>query len=99
MTMTKPAKEKGVASVLVIGVGHPLRGDDGVGPAVLQGLREYLQTHVTALAVPVRLEVADGDLVDLLESGTAYSKVILVDAVVTGAAPGTLYRWDVTDRS
>lgn len=82
-------------SVLIIGVGHPLRGDDGVGPEVVQGLRHYFQAHPDS---SVRLEEASGDLMDLKEVGNNYSTVILVDAVVTGAVPGTLHRWNVKDR-
>jgi hydrogenase maturation protease len=84
--------------ILVIGVGHPLRGDDGAGAAVVRNLRQYFREHPACAQLPVELAEANGDLMDMLEGGLNYSKVILVDAVVTGKPPGTLHRWDVTAR-
>lgn len=84
------------AAALVIGVGHPLRGDDAAGSAVVHNLRQYFRDHPACAGLPVELAEADGDLVDMLDGSLNYAKVILVDAVVTGKAPGTLHRWDVT---
>jgi hydrogenase maturation protease len=61
----------------------------------VQGLRQYFQDHPNP---SVELEETSGGLMDLMEVGINYSKVILVDAVVTGAVPGTLHRWNVKDR-
>jgi hydrogenase maturation protease len=95
MTNTKSPIEE---AILVIGVGHPMRGDDGAGSAVVHNLRRYFREHPACAQLPVELAEANGDLVDMLEGRLNYSKVILVDAVVTGKPPGTLHRWDVTDR-
>lgn len=75
--------------LVVIGVGNPLRGDDGVG-------------SVAALAVQahdlpgVSVRRADGDLaglVDLLSVAAGEgADVLLIDAIVSGATPGTLHR-------
>lgn len=69
-------------AVLVLGVGNADRGDDGVGPAVA--------LHVGGLGLPgVRVVVpaAPTDLLD--ESGDA-DLVVVVDAMRSGAAPGTV---------
>ena len=95
MTQAEP---NGKEPVLVIGVGHPLRGDDGAGSAVVHNLRQYFRDHPACSQLPVELAEADGDLTDMLEDKLNYSKVILVDAVVTGKPPGTMHRWDVTDQ-
>lgn len=67
---------------LVLSLGNPLRGDDGIGAAVL----EQLETR----AVPAS--------VDLLEGGTpgletlmllqGYDRVIIIDAAEMGCTPG-----------
>lgn len=72
---------------LVLALGNPLRGDDGVGAAILEGLR--------ALPLP-------GDVV-LCEGGTpgletvlllqGYEKVLIVDAAEMGWPPGEYCRF------
>jgi hydrogenase maturation protease len=69
---------------LILCVGHHLRGDDAVGAAVADRLRE--------LNVPARWLL--GDAADLLGAWSPADDVIVVDAVVTGATPGTLHRWN-----
>nr|WP_231362396.1 hydrogenase maturation protease [Thioalkalivibrio sp. ARh3] len=73
---------------LVIGVGNPWRGDDGIGHAV-----------VDALAGTPGLATAksQGEPAELMELWQGYEPVILVDAIVTGAAPGTLHRLDARE--
>lgn len=69
----------------MVGVGDPLRGDDGAGPAVIEGLR--------ARPLPgVGLATHWGEGASLMEAWKGCRQVILVDAMVTGAPPGTL-RW------
>ena len=70
---------------LVVGVGDPLRGDDGAGPAVIECLRRR--------SLPgVRLETHWGEGASLMALWQGHRRVILVDAMVSGAPPGTL-RW------
>jgi hydrogenase maturation protease len=74
-------------AVLVVGVGNVLRGDDGAGPAVARRLRER--------GVAARELTGEGvGLVALFEDAPA---VVLVDCVRSGAAPGTVHRFDVSD--
>lgn len=65
----------------VLGVGSPLRGDDGVGPAVLEALKEDPPT-----GVELHPQVDPGELPALVSGA---SEVVLVDAFVgAGATPG-----------
>jgi hydrogenase maturation protease len=72
---------------LVIGVGNPDRGDDGVGPAVARALRTQVLPGVDVV------EVA-GEPTSLLAAWEGADQVVLIDAMSTGAAPGTVLRHD-----
>ncbi|MCC6291040.1 MAG: hydrogenase maturation protease [Bryobacterales bacterium] len=69
---------------MILCCGNPERGDDGAGPAVAHSLQ--------ARRIPVTL--VDGHAAALLDAWTGAPWVIIVDAVVTGAQPGTVHRWD-----
>ena len=67
---------------LVIGLGSPDRGDDGIGPAVAE--------HVERLGLPgVRVAVHE-DPTALIHLWAEAERVIIVDAVVSGAEPGSV---------
>jgi hydrogenase maturation protease len=73
---------------LVLALGNPLRGDDGIGPAVLEALsaEKNLPPDVTLLdGGTAGLETA------LLLEG--YRRVIIVDAAEMGRAPGEWVRF------
>jgi hydrogenase maturation protease len=72
---------------LLIGVGNPFRSDDGVGTRVVQYLRGNIPGGIKVLE-----ETGDG--AELLEAWKGADCVILVDAVQSGAPPGTLHRLD-----
>jgi hydrogenase maturation protease len=71
--------------VLILCCGNADRGDDGAGPACADALR---MLRAPAKCLP-------GDAFSLLDAWTGHSKVILVDAIVTGGAPGTLHRFEI----
>jgi hydrogenase maturation protease len=71
----------------VIGVGNAMRGDDAVGLEVARLLEGSLPP-----GVPVH--VCEGEPVALLDLWAGCDRVILVDAMVTGAEPGTLRSFD-----
>lgn len=74
-------------TALVIGIGHPFRGDDGVGPAVAEA--------VAALNLPGIATLSHhGEGADLMERWQDHDLVIVVDAMVSGADPGTITQWD-----
>ena len=74
---------------LLIGVGNPFRGDDGVGSVVIRRLRGQKLPGFTIME-----ETGDG--AELLDAWKGAPAVILVDAVQSGAAPGTIHRIDAT---
>jgi hydrogenase maturation protease len=68
---------------LVLGLGNPLRGDDGLGPAVIAALRGRAGRGLTLIE-------SDGyDLLEWLASET-FERIVIVDAADLGQAPG---RW------
>ncbi|MGV1037201.1 MAG: hydrogenase maturation protease [Candidatus Nanopelagicales bacterium] len=74
-----------VAEVLVIGVGNPYRRDDGVGVAVIDRLRR--QQHAQ-----IKVVEESGEPFALVTRWTGRDFVIMIDAVSSGAAPGTIQR-------
>jgi len=72
---------------LVIGIGNRYRGDDGAGPKVVDALRAAAMP-----SVETRLEPGEG--AGLMEAWHGVERVFLVDAVVAGKRPGTVYRID-----
>lgn len=70
---------------IVLGVGNRLRGDDGAGPEVVRRLQPLAPAGVV-------VEECAGDAGTLIERWSANDTVMLVDAVRSGAAPGTLHR-------
>ncbi|MGE5488782.1 MAG: hydrogenase maturation protease [bacterium] len=69
---------------LIIGCGNPDRGDDAAGILVARRLRER---GIAALE-----HSRDG--LDLMEAWLGAPRVILIDAVLTGAPAGTVLEWD-----
>ena len=67
----------------VIGIGNPLRGDDGIGPAVVEALRS------TSAAERWRLEILESNVCGLGSLLLAHEQVVVVDAVM-GLTPGEL---------
>lgn len=74
---------------VVVGVGNAYRGDDGAGLAVAGRLRGLLPEGVEV----TECEQEPSRLIDAWrEAGAA----VVVDAVASGAEPGTLHRFDAS---
>jgi len=73
--------------ILVIGVGNLYRGDDAVGCIVAQGLKRKATDCVNIIE-------KDCDGAALMECWEGANMVILIDAVHSGALPGTILRLD-----
>lgn len=74
-------------ATLVLGLGNPLRGDDGIGPRVVEELlRRDLPDHV---------EVVDGGSggLSLLPTLEGWEHVIVVDSAQMGKSPGQFTRF------
>ena len=73
-----------MSRILVAAVGNVLRGDDGFGPAVAARLGD-LPDGVEVL------ETGIGGVALLQELMAGCDRLVLIDAVERGAAPGTLF--------
>ncbi|MHB1037311.1 MAG: hydrogenase maturation protease [Pirellulales bacterium] len=71
---------------LVLGLGNPLVTDDAVGLRVVEQLRPRLTERAD---VEVDVDYAGG--LRLMERLVGYDRAIIVDAICTGATPGTLH--------
>jgi hydrogenase maturation protease len=74
-------------TALVVGAGNDYRGDDASGLAVAR------QIQKAGLAgVAIREET--GDIGEVSERWADFPFVVLIDAARSGAAPGTIFRFD-----
>jgi hydrogenase maturation protease len=75
-----------------LGIGNLIMSDDGVGVKVVQRLRENYR-------FPPEVTVVDGGTLglDLLPMLEGVDKLLVVDAVETGEAPGTIVRLSGAD--
>jgi hydrogenase maturation protease len=76
--------------VVVIGVGNPWRRDDGAGWAAVDA-------SCTRLANRADLVRTDGDPARLIDIWADADLAVVVDAVRTGSAAGTVHRVDLSD--
>jgi hydrogenase maturation protease len=72
---------------VIVGIGNPERGDDAAGLAVLAALRASPPAGLELCAA-----AGAADILDLMEEVDA---AYLVDACRSGAASGTIHRFDV----
>lgn len=77
-------------STVVIGIGNRDRADDALGLVAIDRLR--------ADPLPsVELATAQGDVLKVLDLFDRADTVIMIDAMRSGAAPGQVQRFDVSD--
>ena len=74
-------------TALVIGIGNPERGDDGVGPFVVACLEQGRLAGGGTLCL-------QGDPAELLAAWEGRQRVIVVDACASGAEPGAIHRFN-----
>jgi hydrogenase maturation protease len=72
---------------LILGLGNPLRGDDGIGPRVIE--------EVTRRGLPEGVSSLDGGIagLDLLNVLEGWKRVVVVDAADVGREPGQFLRF------
>jgi hydrogenase maturation protease len=78
-------------SVAVIGIGNLLRADDGVGVHVVRRLNESWPE-----VYAVDLSTAE---IGVLDHVRGRGVVVIIDAIVSGAKPGTVHRVELGDVS
>ncbi len=73
---------------LVLGVGNVLMGDDGLGSRAVRAFEARYE-------LPPGVEVIDGGTggLALLELLQGFESVIVIDAILSGAEPGTIERY------
>ncbi|KOV53566.1 hydrogenase maturation protease [Streptomyces sp. AS58] len=77
--------------IVVIGVGNPLRGDDGVGPETVEALRGRVPDDIV-------LTVSDGEPARMLDLWRGADTVFVVEALRTRPArPGELHTLTAAD--
>lgn len=74
-------------STLLIGVGNPYRGDDGVGPWVLRRIKAHAPQNID-------VRIASGEGAGLIELWQDVEHAIVVDAVRSGAEAGKVFRFE-----
>jgi len=75
--------------IVILGIGQSLRGDDAVG---LEAIRLWQRTYPKTAADPrLRIQEADVPGLELIDLLAGTDRCLLVDAVQSGAAPGTLH--------
>jgi len=77
-------------SVLIVGVGNPDRGDDGIGPAVARRLDGRVGAGVKVLEL-------GGDALALIAGWEGFASVIVVDAAAPMTTPGRTHRIDLVE--
>jgi hydrogenase maturation protease len=77
--------------LLILGAGNPFRQDDAAGLQVARRLRARVPAGVKVVE-------AEGELTSVLEDWRAEEEVILIDAMRSGARPGTVLRFEAHDR-
>ena len=78
---------------LVIGLGNPILGDDGVGWRVVEEI-----ARKTASRDDVEVDTVSLGGLSLMERITGYERVILVDSIFSGKKPiGTVSQFKLTD--
>lgn len=75
---------------LVIGFGNPMRGDDAVGIEVARRVGR-------TAGASVRVKEVVSDAMDILAAWEDSEITIVVDAMTTGAAPGTIRRFQAEE--
>lgn len=78
--------------VVIIGIGNPMRGDDGVGPAAVACLEH---TDPALLEGEPELIALDGEPARLLEAWRGRRLAIVIDAARSDKAAGSIHRIEV----
>ena len=77
---------------VIIGMGNPQLSDDGVGLAVAVAVAERLKQRITLTVT----ELNTGGI-RLMEAMAGFKRAVVVDAMLSGAPPGTVQRFDPKD--
>jgi len=90
--MTRGHDAASIRQILVVGIGNPDRGDDGIGPLAVRQLARRMSHDVSP---NVAIVERSGDALALIDDWAGYDAVILVDAAAPGSLPGRVHRIDL----
>jgi len=74
---------------LIIGVGNSYRSDDAVGILIARKLKDRVSDRVS-------IKEQSGEGTSLMDSWQEHDRVCVVDAVSSGAPPGSIHRMDAS---
>lgn len=78
---------RGTTQTLIIGLGNDFRRDDGAGRVAVRRIK-------VEVGEDLRVIEESGEGAALMDAWQGADLVILIDAVHSGAAPGTIHRFD-----
>jgi hydrogenase maturation protease len=76
---------------MVLGLGNPIFGDDGIGLKVIEELQKQIHNK------DITIEGAELAGLDMLEKLSGYDRVIIIDAIQTGGRVGDIYQLTPAD--
>ncbi len=87
----KSKVENRKSKILIVGVGNPLLGDEGIGV--------YAVRNLSQLPLPPDVDLLDCgcDLLNLVSYIYKPKKIIIIDAIRAGGKPGRIYRFDLDE--
>jgi hydrogenase maturation protease len=86
-----------MASAIVIGVGNPVMADDALGLIAARSVaRQLIARQLDGQSGVAVAEVYNGGL-ELMEAMAGYDRAFVVDAIVAGGRPGTIYRLGIDE--
>ncbi|MBS3760477.1 hydrogenase maturation protease [Halodesulfurarchaeum sp.] len=85
--------DENATAIAVVAVGNPIMGDDGIGAQVL----ETLETSTVSERSDVTLANGGTTAFFALEAMSGCDRAIVVDAISTGAEPGTIHTFRYVD--
>lgn len=84
--------------ILVVGLGNPVLGDDGVGWRVAEAVESRLHTNGKSSSIDIDIEFLSLGGLSLMERLIGFERVILIDAINTGQGQeGDIYSFNLQD--
>lgn len=79
---------------LIIGLGNPLLGDDGIGWRVAEEVERRLAKAIETSEISIEVDYSAGGGLSLMERLVGCTEAILIDAIDIGRGPiGSVYRY------
>lgn len=98
-TIALEADARSSSSTLVVGLGNPILGDDGVGWRVAEEVKRLLieQPAISHRQSAIEVECFALGGISLMERLVGYDRAIVIDAVQTQQPPGTVVSFQLED--